>query len=121
MRREASPGDEDARLVALCKKGDVDAFEELVIRHQKTILNIAYRILGNYEDACEITQDAFVSAYKSLKNFKERARFSTWLYAIVLNLSRNRLKQMKTRQYYEKVSLDDPAILPHSRSLRKRI
>jgi RNA polymerase sigma-70 factor (ECF subfamily) len=102
--------DEDSRLVSLCKKGDVDAFEELVKKHQKMIMNIAFRMLGNYEDAYEIVQDAFIAAYKGIRNFEEKARFSTWLYAIVVNLSRNRLKQIRTQQYYEKISIDDPAV-----------
>lgn len=55
--------DEDHDIISLCKKGDVDAFEKLVIKHQKKMLTIAFRIIGNYEDACEIVQDAFVSAY----------------------------------------------------------
>ena len=77
----------------------------LVRKHQKKMLNIAYRMLGNYEDACEIVQDAFVSVYKNIKKFDGRSRFSTWVYAIVINLSKNRLKQLKT--HYEQ-SIDDP-------------
>ena len=106
--QEQATADEDATLVSLCKKGDVDAFEALVVKHQKMMINIAYRMLGNYEEACEIVQDAFVSAYKSIGNFRERAKFSTWLYTIVLNHSRNRLKQLKTQQSREEFSLDDP-------------
>ena len=102
--------DEDTEIVSLCKKGDVDAFETLVIKHQKKMLNIAYRIVGNYEDSCEVVQDAFVSAYKSIKTFEEKSRFSTWLYTIVINLSRNRLKQTKTQIHHEKFSLDDPIL-----------
>jgi len=102
--------DEDAEIVSLCKKGDVDAFETLVIKHQKKMLNIAYRMVGNYEDACEVVQDAFVSAHKAIKAFEEKSRFSTWLYTIVINLSRNRLKQIKTQIHHEKFSLDDPIL-----------
>jgi RNA polymerase sigma-70 factor (ECF subfamily) len=99
--------DEDYECVSLCKKGDVDAFEMLVRKHQKKMLNIAYRMVGNYEDACEIVQDAFVSAYRAIKNFEENARFSTWLCTIVINLSKNRLKQMKA-QHSREESIDDP-------------
>jgi RNA polymerase sigma-70 factor (ECF subfamily) len=108
--------DEDIHLVSLCKKGDVDAFEELVKKHQKMIMNIAYRMLGNYEDAYEVVQDAFIAAYKGIRNFEEKASFSTWLYTIVVNLSRNRLKQIKTQQYYEKISIDDPAVADRNRA-----
>lgn len=101
--------DEDSRLVALCKKGDLNAYESLVRRHEKNMLNIAYRMIGNYEEACEIVQDAFVSAYKAIKSFEEKSKFSTWLCAIVINLSKNRLKKLKPRLYHERFSIDDPA------------
>jgi len=100
--------DEDNEIVLLCKRGDLDAFESLVIKHQKKMFNIAYRITGNYEDAGEIVQDAFLSAYKGIKNFEGKAKFSTWLYTIVVNLSKNRLKQVQTQFAHEPVSFDDP-------------
>ncbi len=102
--------DEDYKFVSLCKKGDVDAFEVLVKKHQKKMLNIAYRMIGSYEEACEIVQDAFVSAYKAIRDFEGKAKFSTWLYTIVMNLSKNRLKQLKTQLYHEQVSIDDPVL-----------
>lgn len=86
------------------------AFEELVERHQKRMLNIAYRMTGSYEDAYEVVQDAFISAYRSIRGFEGKALFSTWLYAIVANLSRNRLKQLTTRSHYEGLSTDDPVL-----------
>jgi RNA polymerase sigma-70 factor (ECF subfamily) len=114
MKENDQTTDEDYNLISLCKKGNVAAFEVLVRKHQKRMLNIAYRIIGNYEDACEITQDAFVSAYKGIKDFEEKSRFSTWLYTIVLNLSRNRLKQLKIRSYREEFSLNGPVITDDS-------
>lgn len=102
--------DEDYELVSFCKKGDVDAFEVLVKKHQRRMLNIAYRMIGNYEEACEIVQDAFVSAYRNLKGFKGKSKFSTWLYTIVMNLSKNRLKQLKTQLHREKFSMDNPIL-----------
>lgn len=106
--KEQRTEDEDAQQVSLCKNGDVDAFEVLVKKHQKRMLNIAYRMIGSYEDACEVVQDAFVSAFKGIKNFEERAKFSTWLYTIVINLSRNRLKQLEIKSHREDLSLNDP-------------
>jgi RNA polymerase sigma-70 factor (ECF subfamily) len=100
--------DEDLELVSRCRAGDVEAFEGLVRRHEKRMLNIAFRMVGDFEDACEVVQDAFVSAYKNIKGFKGSSRFSTWLSAIVMNLSRNRLKRMKARNRREPVSIDDP-------------
>lgn len=106
--------DEDYEFVSLCKKEDVDAFEVLVKKHQKIMFNIAYRMMGNYDEASDVVQDAFVSAYRGIKSFKGRAKFSTWLYTIVINLSKNRLKQLKAKLHHEKYSIDDP--LPTSGS-----
>lgn len=112
MREKKQKTDEDLEFVALCQKGDVDAFEVLVRRHQKRVLNVAYRIIGNYDEALEIVQDTFIAAYKSIAGFQRKAAFATWLYAICLNLSRNRLKQLKQRRYREGCSIDDPIIAP---------
>jgi RNA polymerase sigma-70 factor (ECF subfamily) len=106
--RGIAPIDEDLDLVSSCKKGDLDAFESLVRKYEKKMLNISFRIAGSREDACEIVQDAFVSAYRNIKNFRGQSRFLTWLTAITINLSKNRLKQLKARRAHEPVSLDDP-------------
>jgi len=104
-----APGDEDFQLVSSCRKGEIDAFEALVEKYQKKMLNVAYRMIGDYDEACEVVQDAFLSAYRSIKKFRGEARFSTWLYSIVVNLSKNRMKQMKTRGAREIYSIDTPA------------
>jgi RNA polymerase sigma-70 factor (ECF subfamily) len=72
------------------------------------MLNIAYRLTDDYDEACEVVQDAFVSAYKNIKTFRGQAKFTTWLTAITVNLSKNRLKQMRSRQGHVAFSLDDP-------------
>ena len=104
--------DDDLEYVSLCRKGDVDAFAVLVRRYEKRMFNIAYRVIGNYDEAGEVAQDAFISAYKNIKGFKGEARFSTWLYAICINHARNRLKRLKSRRYWEGRSLDDPIMTP---------
>ena len=101
-------GDDDIEFIVLCRKGDTEAFGVLVERHQKKMLNIAYRMMGNYEDACDVVQEAFLSAYRSLKTFRGESRFSTWLYRIVVNHTKNRLRQMKARSHYERPGMDDP-------------
>jgi len=112
MKGKTQTRDDDLEYVSLCRKGDVAAFEALVRRHEKRMFNIAYRVIGNYDEACEVVQDAFISAYKNIKGFKGEAKFSTWLYAICINHSRNRLKRLKTRQYREGRSLADPIMTP---------
>lgn len=106
-RKETTADDEDLKYVMICQNGDPDAFGVLVERHQKKMLNIAFRMTGDYDEACDITQEAFVSAYKSIKKFKAEAKFSTWLYRIVVNYSKNRLKQLRGKDRREGVSLDD--------------
>ncbi len=101
-------GDEDAALVAQCREGNTDAFEQLVSRHQKRMLNIAWRVIGDYEEACEAVQDAFVAAYRSIRNFRGDAKFSTWMTTITLNYAKNRLKQVRSRKSIIPVSLDEP-------------
>lgn len=107
--KKAAGEDGDLRYVVLCRKGDVDAFEILVERHQKKMLNIAYRMLGDYDEACDVVQEAFLAAYRSLNKFRAEAKFSTWLYRIVINYTKNRLKQRKALALHESVSLDEPA------------
>jgi RNA polymerase sigma-70 factor (ECF subfamily) len=99
--------DEDMKAVLLCQKGDTDAFEVLVERHQKRMLNVAYRMLGDYEEACDVVQDAFLAAYRAIGSFRREARFSTWLYGIVVNHARNRIKQAQGRLRHETRSIDD--------------
>jgi RNA polymerase sigma-70 factor (ECF subfamily) len=105
-------GDADREIVARCQGGDVQAFGVLVEKYQEKMLNTAYRMIGDYQEACEVTQEAFLSAYRGIKKFRGEAAFSTWMTGIVLNQSRNRLKQMKRRSRYESRSLDDPTETP---------
>ncbi len=100
--------DDDAGLVALSRQGDLNAFELLVRKHQKRMLNIAFRLIDDYEEACEVVQDAFVSAHKNIGGFRGESKFSTWLTSITVNLSKNRLKQVKSRQSREAFSIDAP-------------
>lgn len=87
--------DDDLKWVMLCQKGDVEAFGVLVERYQKKMLNMAYRMIGDYEEACDVVQEAFLAAFQAIKKFRGEARFSTWLYGIVVNSTKNRLKQLK--------------------------
>jgi RNA polymerase sigma-70 factor (ECF subfamily) len=103
-----SSPDPDASLVSLCRNGDLDAFEQLVLKHQKRMLNIAYRMIGDYDEACEAVQDAFVAAYKNIKTFRGDAKFSTWLTTVTLNHAKNKLKQVRSRGSRIAFSLDSP-------------
>jgi len=100
--------DEDFELTRRSQMGEIDAFEALVEKYQKKMLNTAYRMIGDYEEACEVVQDAFLAAYRALKKFRGESRFSTWLYSIVINLSKNRVVKVRARFHREGLSLDDP-------------
>lgn len=82
-------------LIVKSKKGDIDAFEELIKNYEKKAYNIAYRIMNNEEDAKDMTQEALVKIYKSIKNFREESTFSTWLYRIVTNVCLDELRKRK--------------------------
>jgi len=103
--------DDDLKWVLLCQKGDAEAFGVLVERYQKKMLNTAYRMIGDYEEACDVVQEAFLATFRAIKNFRGEARFSTWLYGIVVNSTKNRLTQMnrmKNRFYHEGACSGNP-------------
>jgi RNA polymerase sigma-70 factor (ECF subfamily) len=101
-------GDDDAGFVARCQRGEIEAFSVLVGRHQKKMLNVAFRMIGDYDEACDVVQEAFLSAYRAIGKFRGDARFSTWLCGIVLNHSRSHVKRKVVRSRREAGSLDDP-------------
>ena len=61
---------DDATLAEDCRKGDLAAFECLVERHQRMMINVAFRMTGVYEDACDIVQDAFIAAWRKIGDFR---------------------------------------------------
>ena len=91
--QDAKPS--DAILVAQAQKGDQEAFERLVRRHQRYVFNVAYRVLSDSIEAEDITQEAFVRAWRGLPRFRGDAQFTTWLYRIVHNLCLNRLPRLR--------------------------
>jgi len=95
-------------LIQSCKAGDEKAFAEIVLHSQKKVFNMAYRMLGNMEEARDLAQEVFVSVFESIKGLREEGRFDAWLTQITLNHCRNRWKYLKRRQYFNSDSLDDP-------------
>lgn len=81
----AEDSEEDFRLVALAQKGDMGAFDELVIRHRGKIYAMIRNMVKNDADAWDLSQDVFIKAWQALPRFEARARFSTWLYRISHN------------------------------------
>jgi RNA polymerase sigma-70 factor (ECF subfamily) len=83
---------DDTTLVRRCLAGQTQAYGVLVDRYSARIINLAYAMIGDRHNAEDIAQDAFVRAYKGLSRFEKRAKFSSWLYQIALNLCKDYLK-----------------------------
>jgi RNA polymerase sigma-70 factor (ECF subfamily) len=94
----------DGQLVARVLDGDRKAFDELIVRYQRQAVAVSYRLLGNTQDALEVTQDAFLKAFTSLATLQKPEAFGGWLMRIVSNLSLNFRRGRKNRQ---QLPLDD--------------
>ena len=91
-----------------CKEGDEKAFGEIVLAYQRRVYNIAYRMLGNKEEAKDLAQEVFLSVFESIKTLREEMKFEPWLIQITVNHCRNRWKYLRRRKYFQSDSLDDP-------------
>ena len=100
--------DPDAEVVRRARTGDQGAFEQLVVSHQRRTFNVVYRILGDYDEALDLTQEVFILAHRNLGQFRGDARFGSWLLAIAVNQCRNRLKHWKSRARSRHDSLSAP-------------
>ena len=89
---------QEREVVLRCQKGDADAMGILIIQYQHWVYNIAYGILGHHQDAEDVAQDAFLSAWENIGKFQFRSRFSTWLYRIVKNKCLNHIDQYQRRK-----------------------
>jgi RNA polymerase sigma-70 factor (ECF subfamily) len=85
----------EAEVVARAQAGDTGAFEMLVVEHQAYVYNLAFRVLGNEQEAEDTAQEAFVRAWQALPKFRSQARFATWMYRIVTNLCYNRIPKLR--------------------------
>jgi RNA polymerase sigma-70 factor (ECF subfamily) len=83
----------DEELVARSIEGDLDAFNQLVVRWERPIYALAYRVIGREEDARDVCQETFLRAFRAIKGFKGQAKFSSWLYRIALNLCRDWMRR----------------------------
>ena len=104
---------DEAALIHDAQRGDVDAYNGLVLHYQSQVFNVAYRIIGEHDAAADATQDAFIRAYKNLGRFRG-GNFRAWLLRIVTNLCYDELRRRKRRPsasldalYTEDVSPDD--------------
>lgn len=80
-------------LVSRLKKGDREAFNELVREYEKQVINIAYSMLSDREDALDAAQEVFIRIYKSIDSFKEQSSLSTWIYRVCMNICNDMLRK----------------------------
>lgn len=87
----------DARLIARCGEGDRTAFDELVERYQTKVYNLAFRLLGDPDEAADAAQEAFLRVYRGLDSFHGGSALTTWIYRIVHNLCLDEMKKKRRR------------------------
>ena len=105
LTQPATDESADRTLVRQAQSGDLDAFDQLVVRYQERIYALVYHMTSNHEDAHDLAQEAFVKAWKALKNFKGDSSFYTWVYRIAVNHTLNHLKTRRSRTHH--ISLND--------------
>jgi len=99
---------EDREIIEKFLEGDITYFDKLVLKYKQMVFNVCLKMLGDYEEALDVSQDIFLKVYESLKNFRFEAKFSTYLYKITLNSCRSRLKALRRRKKIEYFSIDEP-------------
>ena len=108
--------DLEKMLIRRSKKGDRDAFEVLVLNYMNKIYNIAFGLVGNNEDAKDVVQETFIKVFKNIHTFKGKSQFSTWLYRITVNTSKDLLRNKKytlpIEELYGEDELGNGNILP---------
>jgi RNA polymerase sigma-70 factor (ECF subfamily) len=85
----------DEELVARSRDGDADSFNQLMLRWERPIYALAYRVIGRDEDARDVCQETFLRAFRALPGFRGQAKFSSWIYRIALNLCRDWIRRQK--------------------------
>src|SRR5438128_10920623 len=124
MQTEATLAQSDVSeldLVKRCQAGDTEAFDELVTRYRTRVFGMIYNMIHSEQDAWDLAQDSFVKAWKSIKRFRGRSSFYTWLYRIVMNVTIDwaRKKQVKAgaAEFDDATELQE--IDPASKTARK--
>lgn len=102
--------DSDQTLVCAIQEGDVAAFDSLVLKYRARLFSVIYNITGHREDAADLTQDAFVQAFKSIGHFQKQSSFYTWLYRIGVNLALKHLRKHRLRQIFSFEKISEEAI-----------
>ena len=110
--------DEDLDLIKRTMAGEREAFDKLVIKYQKPLYSLLYRMVSSHEDAADLLQKAFIKAFTGLGSFEQRSSFKTWLYQIAINLAKNVYRDRSRAEY---VPIDNVVIRRNPRTLEALI
>ena len=91
----------EALLIKKSQAGDGEAFGELVRHYEKFVYYTAYGFLTNPDDAFDVSQEAFIKAWRSIEGFREKSLFSTWLYRITVNTAKDALEKRSRLRHFE--------------------
>jgi len=97
----------DLLLVAKAQAGDLNAFDSLTVKYRQRLLSVIYNMTSNREDAADLTQEAFLKAFRSIGRFKGKSSFFTWLYRIGVNVTLSHLQKNKSRRFYSFENLSE--------------
>ena len=89
---------QDELLIRRAQRGDADAFEQLLLEHQKNVYNLCYRMAGNPDDAMDLSQETFLRAWRCLDQYQFASAFSTWLYRLCSNICIDFLRRRRRQQ-----------------------
>jgi RNA polymerase sigma-70 factor (ECF subfamily) len=129
---------DELSLIRRAQEGDRSAFDALVRLYDRNVLRLALQVVGSQEEARDLYQEAFLKVYRSIRHFRQEAKFSTWLYRVVMNVCLDYLRQQKTRkevpapqpdegepEFMQTVPDDRPTLNPeratHSKEINRRI
>jgi RNA polymerase sigma-70 factor (ECF subfamily) len=129
---------DELSLIVRAQEGDRFAFDALIRLYDQSVLRMALQVVGSPEEARDLYQEAFLKVYRSIRHFRQEAKFSTWLYRVVMNVCLDHLRRQKTRkevaapqaedgepEFFQTVADDRPTLDPeratHSKEIGRRI
>ncbi|HLS28015.1 MAG TPA: sigma-70 family RNA polymerase sigma factor [Opitutales bacterium] len=103
----AADADFDATIVERVQRGEVAAFDQLILKYRERLFAIIYNLTSNREDAADLTQDVFIKAFRAINRFKGKSSFFTWIYRIAVNTTYTHLRRNRVRRFFSFEVLDE--------------